>query len=668
MLGVFSTFWDRPHQPDQHELRLIDLYVQLAARHVDRRVVQRMLRRSEERFRALTSATSEAVYRVSPDWSEVWQLRGRDFIADTSEPRRNWLDTYIHPDDQATVLAAVEDAKRRKGVFELEHRVIRVDGTLGWTYSRAVPILDERGEITEWFGAASDVTPRKEAEHALREHAQTLARLYESLRASEASFRTFTDAAPAMLWATDPEGRCAFLSRGWSEFTGQTVDAALGAGWRDMVHPEDREATCRAFAVANATREPTFVLEYRLRRTDGEYRWAMDLGRARFGTDGEFLGYVGNVLDVHEQKLTANELARHREHLQQMVDERTRELEASHRQLRLAERMSALGTLSAGLGHDMGNLLVPVRVRLEALAQANLPEHLQKDVEAIRRSAEYLRKLSSGLRMLALDPSSAKNEAIELKSWLEEAEPMFRSVLPRNVQLQSRVAPQGCWAHISKAALTQAVFNLVQNAGDALKPQNSGTVQLWIEPRDNTVRVGVTDDGPGMLPEIKARCMEPFFTTKPRDISTGLGLSLVYGLVHEAGGTIQVQSEPGEGTTFVLDLPQAAPTPAGSTVGSLPTRRASVSVSDARHRAIIAALLRDLGFAIAPPGDTEPSLRIVDDARDLRGPAFDCPVLFIGRLDGPAEGVIVLGERPGLQALREAIRIAAKPPMKLEGA
>jgi PAS domain-containing protein len=106
---------------------------------------------------------------MSPDWSEMLELRGREFISDSPIPTRLWLDKYIHPDDQPLVTATIAEAIRTKSTFELEHRVLRVDGTLGWTFSRAIPLLDAKGEVREWFGTASDVTRRKEAEEALRE-------------------------------------------------------------------------------------------------------------------------------------------------------------------------------------------------------------------------------------------------------------------------------------------------------------------------------------------------------------------------------------------------------------------------------------------------------------------------------------------------------------------
>jgi CheY-like chemotaxis protein len=114
---------------------------------------------TDRRFRALVNASFDVVYRMNPDWSEMHALDGRGFIADTDQPSANWLDTYIHPDDQPRVLEAVATAVRTKTVFRLQHRVRRPDGTLGWTLSRAVPLLDETGDILEWVGAAIEIPP-----------------------------------------------------------------------------------------------------------------------------------------------------------------------------------------------------------------------------------------------------------------------------------------------------------------------------------------------------------------------------------------------------------------------------------------------------------------------------------------------------------------------------
>jgi PAS domain S-box-containing protein len=128
-----------------------------------------------------------------------------------------------------------------------------------------------------------------------------LHKVEDALRESEVRFRNMADHAPVMVWVTEPDGTCTFLSQTWYEFTGQTPETGLGFGWLDATHPDDREESERIFLEANAKREG-FRLEYRLRHKDGSYRWAIDSALPRFSEDGEFLGYIGSVLDISERK------------------------------------------------------------------------------------------------------------------------------------------------------------------------------------------------------------------------------------------------------------------------------------------------------------------------------------------------------------------------------
>jgi len=186
------------------------------------------LRESEKRFRAQVTASWDVVYRMNPDWSEMRQLRGRDFIADTETPDRNWTQKYIHPDDRPRVLAAIDEAIRTKSIFELEHRVLRVDGTLGWTSSRAIPLQDADGEIVEWFGAASDITARKQAQ--------------EALAASENRLRALLESASQGVVAVDESWRMVLVNAKIEEMFGYTRDELLGQPLEVMLPERYRTA------------------------------------------------------------------------------------------------------------------------------------------------------------------------------------------------------------------------------------------------------------------------------------------------------------------------------------------------------------------------------------------------------------------------------------------
>lgn len=135
------------------------------------------LKESEERFRALVTASSEVVYQMNADWSELRHLTGRSFFADTVEPSRSWMDRYLQVEDRLRIREAIAAAIAEKRMFEMEHSVQRADGGVGWTFSRAVPLLNERGEIREWFGAAQDITARKRAEQLDHEQMRVLEKI-----------------------------------------------------------------------------------------------------------------------------------------------------------------------------------------------------------------------------------------------------------------------------------------------------------------------------------------------------------------------------------------------------------------------------------------------------------------------------------------------------------
>jgi|GEM_PF-3423623 len=177
-------------------------------------------------------------------------------------------------------------------------RILEGSEALGrWHDILAMP-LEPLGRFAVVF---RDATGRRNAERALAE--------------SEARFRNMADNAPVMVWVTEKDGRCTFLSKSWYEFTGQTPKTGLGFGWLDAVHPEDRDSSRNRFLQAQENSEG-FSLDYRLRRKDGIYRWAIDAARPRFDKNGVFVGYIGSVIDITprheaEKAARANETRAH---------------------------------------------------------------------------------------------------------------------------------------------------------------------------------------------------------------------------------------------------------------------------------------------------------------------------------------------------------------------
>lgn len=187
-----------------------------------RHEANKLVRENEERLRAFVTASSDVVYRMSPDWTQMHYLQGKDSIADTTEPSRDWLSRYIYPDDQANVISAIEKAVRTKNLFEAEHRVIRADGSLGWTFSRAVPLLDEQGEIAEWFGTATDITARKKAEEELREARSNLElHVLQRTQELERAQTDLRDLSGKLLQLQDDERRR--IARDLHDSAGQTL-------------------------------------------------------------------------------------------------------------------------------------------------------------------------------------------------------------------------------------------------------------------------------------------------------------------------------------------------------------------------------------------------------------------------------------------------------------
>src|SRR5262245_26843759 len=252
---------------------------------------QEALKRSEERLRLAQRAARIGAWDWNlvtgeSNWSEgIYELLGLP-QGDGRASVEDFVGS-IHPEDREPAMDRAQSVIRHGEEYYDEFRITRPDGSIAWLASKGRVIRGISGNAERMIGVNIDITERRQVE--------------ESLRESEARFRTMADNAPVMVWVTEADGACSYVSQSWYEFTGQSQDAGLGFGWVDALHPDDREFPEKTFLAANEKRE-AFRLEYRLRRKDGVYRWAIDSARPRFGSQGEFLGYIGSVVDITETK------------------------------------------------------------------------------------------------------------------------------------------------------------------------------------------------------------------------------------------------------------------------------------------------------------------------------------------------------------------------------
>ncbi|MBY0308535.1 MAG: PAS domain S-box protein [Phycisphaerales bacterium] len=419
--------------------------------------------------------------------------------------------------------------------------------------------------------------------------------------------------------------------------------------------------------------------EFEAVRRDGT-RFPIELSVSRADVPGQELPvFVGIIKDVSERKAVEGELERHRRNLDSMVQERTRELERSHGQLRMADRLAAIGTLAAGLGHDMNNVLLPVRARLNALDSMGLPEEANEHLAQVRKACAYLQQLTDGLHMLALNPDEGDtaDAATDLHEWWSTVGPLLTRAVPKGVRFDASVESGLPRVPVPGHKLTQAVLNLVVNAGEAIqsmpKRPRHAAVRLWahVTVGGHHVHLGVADNGPGMSPEVRARAFDAFFTTKSRGLGTGLGLSLVRSVITGAGGEIDIDTSPGKGTEIVLTLP-AVHEHEHDCAESAPPRAATVYLLDRRGASMAAHILEAAGWHVTrgddpspPAGDstiwvTEACERALQAAHGYaKSPGRRCAIVAVGRSRPSAAwakvGAIGVESPRDFDVLRDAI-------------
>src|SRR5437867_2513772 len=260
----------------------------LAAVIEERTKGQGQLRESEERMSLAADAANLGLWIWNIPGDDLWvteKWRKLFGFADSERVTFARLLQVVHPGDRERMKQLVQHMFEHGGEYESEYRVIRPDGTTRWISGHGSVELDEHGKPDFARGVSRDVTKRKIAEEELSE--------------SEARFGTIADAAPVLIWMSGVDKLCTFFNKPWLEFTGRSLEQEMGNGWAEGVHPDDLQRCHDIYVSAFDAREP-FVMQYRLRRHDGEYRWISDSGVPRYDAKKNFVGYIGSCVDVTE--------------------------------------------------------------------------------------------------------------------------------------------------------------------------------------------------------------------------------------------------------------------------------------------------------------------------------------------------------------------------------
>ncbi len=453
-----------------------------------------------------------------------------------------WWMAHIHPDERDAVVKGIRAAIAGRGQFwSAEYRFERGDGTYARVFDRGFISRDGSGNPVRMVGSMFDVTEQKNAEDALRD--------------SERRFRSLIENASDAIAIISAEGKFTFASESYVNVLGFGSSELVGTHVFDLVHDDDLDEAARVFGRILTERGGTVHVTVRCRHKDGSWR-VLDARARNLLHDPAIGGIVSASRDVTQQLALEAELVQ-------------------------AQKMEAMGQLAGGVAHDFNNLLTVITSNVDLIV-SGIPSQLEihENLTEIRRAAAQ----AAGLTRQLLNFTSRRSEdpqIVNLNDVLTDSEGLLRRVIGEQAELRVKTADRATLVKVDRAQLEQVLMNLVFNARDAL--QGSGVVEVSTErekieagaparsgavpPGDYSVLV-VRDTGTGMTPETRARAFDPFYTTKEIGKGTGLGLAMVYTIVKQAGGYIDLQTRRGSGTTFRIYLPRVMspmPTPLDGT-------------------------------------------------------------------------------------------------------
>jgi nitrogen fixation negative regulator NifL len=459
----------------------------------------------------------------------------------------------------------------------------RKDGSLYSEEMTITPVRNERGEVTHFIAIKQDVTDRQQTERSLRE--------------SEELFRSLSASSPLGIFLTDTRGLFTYINPRCRQILGCSLIESQNNGWTKVIHPDDREAAWQHWLEYVQSAKGEYSYEYRIQNPDGTTRFAHVRAAPLRSEERASMGFVGSIEDITQHRRSEDELRESKQSLERALQE----LRAAHDQVVQQERLRALGTMASGIAHDFNNALAAILGFTELLC--NRPENLADTKKTLRylqmintaaqdagivvnRLREFYRQRDEGEVFAPVDLNKLIEQAVSLTQpkWKNQAE--AKGVTIRVVTEFERIRPVAG----SEAGLREALTNLIFNAVDAM-PQG-GTITVRTRSANSRVIMEVADTGMGMTEEVRQRCLEPFFTTKG-DRGTGLGLSMVYGILQRHRGSVEIETAPGKGTTFRLSLPAAQEKPPTCKRDSAPASIRPLRVLLVDDEDIVCQILRE---------------------------------------------------------------------------
>jgi PAS domain S-box-containing protein len=458
--------------------------------------------------------------------------------------------------------------------------------------------------------------------------------------------RRYDDAVLAsgqIIYESDPESSRVMLGGCVREVLGYSADELSGDArtWLDLIHPEDRAQYLEKLRSAVAT-GGTIEFEYRARRRDDGYRILWEQGRPVRGATGRVIRIVGFISDITER----------------------RTLES---QLRQAQKMEAVGRLAGGVAHDFNNLLTIISgysaMQVERTEATDPIHHEAEQIKAAAdRAAALTRQLLAFSRRTVLQP-----RRVNLNDIVRNVDKMLRRLIGEDIEVLTVLASDLGTVKVDPGQVDQVLMNLVVNARDAMPDGGKLTIQTEnVELDENYVRrheyvtpghyalLAVTDSGTGIAPETQTRIFEPFFTTKEPGKGTGLGLPMVYGIVKQSGGSIEVYSELNQGTTVRIYLPRV-----DEEVEKVPSKAESSDRVRGSERILLVeddVLLRNLAVDILTArGYTVQTVEKPEDLEPVIQRTAKCDLLLtdvvMPKLNGPELAKRVAQHWPGIKVL-----------------